>query len=167
MLTLSLGLCPLHQGRRRRRKQAHYGASRSLKGVPPKLSPYVAAAVRRLPPVKVHVLNPRLTDSLASTHRDAPHSQVATPGEALEVHRYLTAQHPPSLPLPHHRQLRPPPSTSPQPARGGGDGAEGGAGGVVSSRTSPRRVTPPGAYSTSREWLPVAHSLDLAHRMVG
>ncbi|XP_076447647.1 uncharacterized protein LOC143284649 isoform X2 [Babylonia areolata] len=46
---------------KRRRKPTHIGgAARSLKVPPPKLSPYFAQAVRRLPPVKVHVINPAL-----------------------------------------------------------------------------------------------------------
>ncbi|KAL8595144.1 hypothetical protein ACOMHN_013817 [Nucella lapillus] len=72
-------------GKRRRKPTCFGGAARSLKVPLPKLSPYIAQAMRRLPPVKVHVINPQLDLHPPSRPRRPqvansvdPHSRVST-----------------------------------------------------------------------------------------
>ena len=91
----AFSLHPISGKKRRWRKPTHFGgASRSLKVPPPKLSPYVKGAIRKLPPVKVHIINPALDTS------PPRHSRPQV--DHFDVQRY-------------HQVLPIPPSASPTP----------------------------------------------------
>lgn len=135
----AFSLHPVSGKKRRWRKPTHFGgASRSLKVPPPKLSPYVKGAIHKLPPVKVHVINPAL-DARPPRHT---RPQV----DHFDVQRYHQV-----LPVPSSASPAPPTPPPPPPPR---------LANII--------VTPPDlACSASRQWVPLSHSLDLSARLVG
>lgn len=61
------------QGKRHHKKQAHFkGAQIRKTGPHPKLLPYVTAASRVLPPVKVHMIKPRLDTTMLASSQNQP-----------------------------------------------------------------------------------------------